>query len=107
MHINIEYHEYLMLQNILFVSGFSGSCYMSLDICKTLDNDDYSALLWTSVAEVPGIFLAMLLLVTPCFGRKIVMATEFGLLTLCTGVLLICANRCVNCVCVSVMQVDV
>ena len=77
------------------------SCTTGVDICKTLDNDDYIALLWTSVAEVPGIFLTTFLLVMPCLGRKMVMASEMALLTIFTGLLLICANRCVGfgCVC--------
>ena len=84
----------------LSLTGLS-SCTAGVDICKTLDSDDYSALLWTSVAEVPGIFFTTFLLVMPCLGRKMVMASGMAILTIFTGLLLICADRCVGfgCVC--------
>ena len=77
-------------------------CSTDLDICKTLEDDDYGALLWTSAAEAPGIFFTIFLMVMPCLGRKIVMASEMALLTIFTGLLLICADKFVDCV--SVVQ---
>ena len=77
-------------------SGLSGDCYTDSSLCKTLEDDDYSALLWTSAAEVPGIFFTMLLLVIPCLGRKVVVGIEMALLTIFTSLLFICADRFVG-----------
>ena len=77
----------------------SHSCSTDLDVCKTLEDDDYSTLLWTSAAEIPGVFLTMFLLVMPCMGRKVVVTTEMALLTIFTGLLLVCADRSVDCLC--------
>ena len=77
-------------------SGLSGDCRTDSSLCKTLEDDDYSALLWTSAAEVPGVFFTMLLLVVPCLGRKLVLGIQMALLTIFTGLLLICADRFVG-----------
>jgi MFS family permease len=65
------------------------------DFCRSLGDDDYRDLLWTSVAEVPGIFFTMFLMAMPCLGRKVVIASEMALLTVSTGFLLICVDRIV------------
>ena len=62
-----------------------------LDVCKTLDDEDYKRLLWTSASEVPGVFVTMLIL--PFIGRKIVMGAEMLVTTLFTGFLFICADE--------------
>jgi fucose permease len=63
------------------------------DVYKTLEDEDYQVLMWTSVADAPGILLAVVLVGVPCLARKLVMVSEFGLLAMCTGLLLICVDR--------------
>ena len=62
-----------------------------LDICKSLESADYIRLLWTSAAEVPGIFITMFILTF--IGRKIVIGLEMLIVTLFTGLLFLCIEE--------------
>ncbi|XP_037077426.1 synaptic vesicle 2-related protein-like [Pollicipes pollicipes] len=58
--------------------------------CKTLQQEDYIDLLWTTLAEFPGIFFTILIIER--FGRKKTMATEFLIYTLTIFTLFFCVK---------------
>ena len=58
--------------------------------CRELDRLDYTHLLWTTLAEFPGIMLTILTIER--FGRKKTMAIEFVLLTGALCVLFNCSS---------------
>lgn len=62
-------------------ADFKEECSLS---CKTLDEKDYSDLLWVTLSEFPGLLITLLLL--ELFGRKTTMAVTyfgFGISALC------------------------
>ncbi|KAG8232729.1 hypothetical protein J437_LFUL013322 [Ladona fulva] len=60
--------------------------------CRELNTTDYIDLLWTTLAEFPGIFATILIIER--FGRKKTMAVQFLLFAVCVCFLLICTpNR--------------
>ncbi len=58
--------------------------------CRELDRLDYTHLLWTTLAEFPGIMLTILTIER--FGRKKTMALEFVLLTASLCILFNCSS---------------
>ncbi|XP_054280439.1 synaptic vesicle 2-related protein [Macrosteles quadrilineatus] len=58
--------------------------------CRQLNTQDYMDLLWTTLAEFPGIFLTIF--VIERFGRKYTMAVQFVFFTLCISLLFICVE---------------
>ncbi|XP_063220101.1 synaptic vesicle 2-related protein [Bacillus rossius redtenbacheri] len=58
--------------------------------CKELTTQDYMDLLWTSLAEFPGIFVTIFV-IEKC-GRKNTMALQFFLFTTCVCFLFICTS---------------
>jgi hypothetical protein len=58
--------------------------------CRDLDRTDYTHLLWTTLAEFPGIMLTILAI--DKLGRKRTMALEFILLTITLCFLFNCSN---------------
>ncbi|KAK3927334.1 Synaptic vesicle 2-related protein [Frankliniella fusca] len=57
--------------------------------CKELTTTDYIDLLWTTLAEFPGIFATIF--VIERFGRKRTMAVQFVIFAICIYFLLICS----------------
>ncbi|XP_034235778.1 synaptic vesicle 2-related protein [Thrips palmi] len=57
--------------------------------CKELTTTDYIDLLWTTLAEFPGIFATIF--VIERFGRKRTMAVQFVIFAVCIYFLLICS----------------
>ncbi|KAJ9579862.1 hypothetical protein L9F63_004464, partial [Diploptera punctata] len=58
--------------------------------CKELSTQDYVDLLWTTIAEFPGIFATIY--VIEKFGRKNTMAVQFFIFTICICFLFICTD---------------
>ncbi|GAB6023587.1 hypothetical protein CHUAL_008357 [Chamberlinius hualienensis] len=56
--------------------------------CKVLSTTDYVDLLWTTLAEFPGIFITVIIIEK--LGRKLTMGLEFVCYSLCVFPLLIC-----------------
>ncbi|CAH1230704.1 SVOP [Branchiostoma lanceolatum] len=63
-------------------------CYAG---CKYLNRKDYTDLLWTTVAEFPGLLVTMLII--EWLGRKRTMALEFVVFSFFTFLLLTCGGR--------------
>ncbi|XP_018328933.1 synaptic vesicle 2-related protein [Agrilus planipennis] len=59
--------------------------------CKQLQTTDYIDLLWTTLAEFPGIFVTIFIIER--FGRKRTMAVQFVVYAVCCLFLLICPQR--------------
>ena len=59
--------------------------------CRDLDRKDYTHLLWTTLAEFPGIMLTIFTIER--LGRKKTMALEFILLTIALCFLFNCSNN--------------
>uniref|UniRef100_A0A8D8Z508 Synaptic vesicle 2-related protein n=1 Tax=Cacopsylla melanoneura TaxID=428564 RepID=A0A8D8Z508_9HEMI len=58
--------------------------------CRQLNTQDYMDLLWTTLAEFPGIFATIF--VIEKFGRKRTMAVQFVIFTACVSFLFICTQ---------------
>jgi len=58
--------------------------------CKPLQQEDYIDLLWTTLAEFPGIFFTII--VIERFGRKKTMAVEFLIFTVASLTLFVCVK---------------
>ncbi|CAG9578725.1 unnamed protein product [Danaus chrysippus] len=59
--------------------------------CRPLQTTDYMDLLWTTLAEFPGIFATIFIIEK--FGRKKTMASQFVIFAMCVCVLTYNANR--------------
>lgn len=59
--------------------------------CKQLQTTDYMDLLWTTLAEFPGIFATIFIIER--FGRKRTMAVQFFLYAACASFLMICTEK--------------
>lgn len=59
--------------------------------CRQLNTQDYMDLLWTTLAEFPGIFATIF--VIERFGRKHTMAVQFVIFSGCVGFLFICTKN--------------
>lgn len=59
--------------------------------CQLLTVNDYMNLLWTTVAEYPGILFTMLFMER--LGRKKTLAVEFFIIAACLGLMFICTGR--------------
>jgi hypothetical protein len=59
--------------------------------CRDLDRKDYTHLLWTTLAEFPGILLTIVTIEK--LGRKKTMALEFILLTIALCFLFNCSSN--------------
>ncbi|KAL3287918.1 hypothetical protein HHI36_002374 [Cryptolaemus montrouzieri] len=58
--------------------------------CKQLQTTDYMDLLWTTLAEFPGIFITIFIIER--FGRKKTMAAQFVAYAICCSILMICTT---------------
>lgn len=58
--------------------------------CKHLQTTDYMDLLWTTLAEFPGIFATIF--VIERYGRKKTMAVQFVAYAVCCCLLVICTE---------------
>ncbi|XP_046683021.1 synaptic vesicle 2-related protein [Homalodisca vitripennis] len=56
--------------------------------CRQLNTQDYMDLLWTTLAEFPGIFATIF--VIERFGRKYTMAVQFVIFAACISLLFVC-----------------
>ncbi|KAK9876159.1 hypothetical protein WA026_011275 [Henosepilachna vigintioctopunctata] len=59
--------------------------------CKQLQTTDYMDLLWTTLAEFPGIFITIFIIER--FGRKKTMAAQFVAYAICCSILTICTTK--------------
>ena len=59
--------------------------------CRDLDRKDYTHLLWTTLAEFPGLFFTIMIIEK--LGRKKTMALEFILLTIALCFLFNCSSN--------------
>lgn len=59
--------------------------------CHRLNTDDYLDLLWTTLAEFPGLLLTASII--EYLGRRRTMALEFGVFSIFTAMLFFCLNR--------------
>ncbi|KAK5647632.1 hypothetical protein RI129_002524 [Pyrocoelia pectoralis] len=59
--------------------------------CKQLQTTDYMDLLWTTLAEFPGIFATIFIIEK--FGRKKTMAVQFVVYAICASFLIICTEK--------------
>lgn len=59
--------------------------------CRQLQTTDYMDLLWTTLAEFPGIFITIFIIER--FGRKKTMAVQFIAYAVCCGILTICTSK--------------
>ncbi|KAF5308161.1 hypothetical protein FQR65_LT06341 [Abscondita terminalis] len=59
--------------------------------CKQLQTTDYMDLLWTTLAEFPGIFATIIIIER--FGRKRTMAVQFFVYAICACFLMFCTEK--------------
>ncbi|XP_044264935.1 synaptic vesicle 2-related protein isoform X2 [Tribolium madens] len=59
--------------------------------CKQLQTTDYMDLLWTTLAEFPGIFITIFTIER--FGRKKTMAVQFVAYAICCCFLMVCSEK--------------
>ncbi|CAH1393430.1 unnamed protein product [Nezara viridula] len=59
--------------------------------CTNLNTQDYMDLLWTTFAEFPGIFVTIFIIER--FGRKITMAVQFTMFSICLAILYFCSEN--------------
>ncbi|XP_045607807.1 synaptic vesicle 2-related protein [Procambarus clarkii] len=76
--------------NLCALSGMDGAFTCTAD-CRPLSSEDYLDLLWTTLAEFPGIFFTIL--VIERLGRKTTMALEFGIFVISIIMLFICTSN--------------
>ncbi|XP_066974498.1 synaptic vesicle 2-related protein isoform X2 [Macrobrachium rosenbergii] len=76
--------------NLCSISGTEGVYTCSAD-CRPLNSEDYLDLLWTTLAEFPGIFFTIL--VIERLGRKKTMALEFIVFVVSIIFLFICTSN--------------
>ncbi|XP_071946650.1 synaptic vesicle 2-related protein-like isoform X2 [Antedon mediterranea] len=92
-----SYYGIVLLTTELFASGQECAASVSdVDLrceaeCTTLNTDDYVDLLWTTLAEFPGILLTILLI--DLIGRKKTMSLLFFCFAIFTLLVLICTTR--------------
>ncbi|XP_071528788.1 synaptic vesicle 2-related protein isoform X4 [Panulirus ornatus] len=75
--------------NLCALSGMDGAFTCTAD-CRPLSSEDYLDLLWTTLAEFPGIFFTIL--VIERLGRKTTMALEFVIFVISIIFLFICTS---------------
>ncbi|XP_055919941.1 synaptic vesicle 2-related protein [Eupeodes corollae] len=87
------YYGLVLMSTELFANNPSGSKELSdnIDDCRPLETTDYMDLLWTTLAEFPGIF-ATIAIIERC-GRKITMALQFLLYAACVVLLTYATER--------------
>lgn len=59
--------------------------------CRQLQTTDYMDLLWTTLAEFPGIFATIFIIER--FGRKKTMAVQFVAYAICCCFLVVCTQK--------------
>lgn len=59
--------------------------------CRQLQTTDYMDLLWTTLAEFPGIFVTIFIIEK--FGRKKTMAVQFVVYAVCCSFLMVCTEK--------------
>ncbi|XP_063971726.1 synaptic vesicle 2-related protein-like [Lytechinus pictus] len=96
-----SYYGLVLLSTELFAYGDScsgagktaGDDMGCFDECKTLTTADYISLLWTTLAELPGLVITFLII--ELLGRKKTMAVEFLFFSLFTFLIFMCTSRTV------------
>ena len=98
-----SYYGLVLLTTELFqVQDTTDQCFRSIGNssaidcnlqCRTLTTKDYTDLLWTTLAEFPGIFITLAII--EFLGRKITMAVDMIGFTLFSFLLIICTSRSV------------
>ncbi|XP_071848731.1 synaptic vesicle 2-related protein-like isoform X1 [Apostichopus japonicus] len=93
-----SYYGVVLLSTELFAVGntcientvdkLEPSCH---EDCKTLSSADYVSLLWTTLAEFPGLFITIFII--EILGRKKTMAIEFFFFSCFTFLLILCTSR--------------
>lgn len=68
--------------------------------CRQLQTTDYMDLLWTTLAEFPGIFMTIFIIER--FGRKKTMAVQFVVYAVCCCFLVVCTEKYVVDLCVKI-----
>lgn len=93
-----SYYGVVLLSTELFAAGSTCSAGTTSDInpqchdgCMTLTSADYVSLLWTTLAEFPGLFITIVII--EVLGRKKTMAIEMLLFSVFTFLLFICTSR--------------
>ena len=87
MHATIKYIDITQL----FASNLDAGGLPNLDVCKTLQPEDYIGIMWTTSSELPGIILIAFLF--PFFGRRVLMAGGLTLCAIFTSLLYLCQPR--------------
>ena len=62
-----------------------------LDVCQSLQPEDYIDIMWTTSAELPGVIVFALL--SLFLGRRVLMAGGVTLCAIFTGLLYLCQHR--------------
>ncbi|XP_072163901.1 synaptic vesicle 2-related protein-like [Diadema setosum] len=97
-----SYYGLVLLSTELFAygdscSGFgksdTGDDFNCFDECKTLTKGDYVSLLWTTMAEFPGLIITFIFI--EVLGRKKTMAIEFACFSVFAFLLFLCTTRTV------------
>ncbi|XP_071790477.1 synaptic vesicle 2-related protein-like [Asterias amurensis] len=94
------YYGIVLLSTELFASGNTCSVTTNAektlecnDACQSLNAEDYGLLLWTTLAEFPGIILTFIII--EVLGRKKTMGIEFFCFSIFIFLLFICSTRTV------------
>ncbi|XP_077995310.1 synaptic vesicle 2-related protein-like [Glandiceps talaboti] len=96
-----SYYGLVLMTTELFQSGTTcpgaqqsgGDQQMCYTECRGLNTKDYIDLLWTSIAEFPGLVVTFLIIEK--IGRKKTMALEFVIFSIFTFLVCICTTRAV------------
>ena len=84
MSCSFCYYGLVLMSTELFSKD--GTETESNNLCRPLLDTDYMDLLWTTLAEFPGIFTTIAIIER--FGRKSTMALQFMLFAICVMLLL-------------------
>ncbi|XP_026315751.1 synaptic vesicle 2-related protein [Hyposmocoma kahamanoa] len=85
------YYGLVLMTTELFETEPDGTGDSCAADCRPLQTTDYMDLLWTTLAEFPGIFATIF--VIEKFGRKKTMAAQFVIFAVCVCVLIYNGNR--------------
>ncbi|CAH1646641.1 unnamed protein product [Spodoptera littoralis] len=85
------YYGLVLMTTELFETDPSGLEEPCAADCRPLQTTDYMDLLWTTLAEFPGIFATIFIIEK--YGRKKTMATQFVIFAMCVCVLIYNGNR--------------
>ncbi|XP_063534120.1 synaptic vesicle 2-related protein [Cydia strobilella] len=85
------YYGLVLMTTELFETEPGGSLEPCAADCRPLQTTDYMDLLWTTLAEFPGIFATIFIIEK--FGRKKTMASQFIIFSVCVCMLIYNENR--------------